>query len=427
MTVFKTDRFISAASAGADWRDAARRVLEGLQDGGTAGDGMTVGFLYVTDALAGDASNILALFKSVTGIKTWVGSVGLGVCGCGDEFIDQAAIAAMVGKIDADDFALLPPVDLNLTAAREGLEGWLDRHEPMLGLIHGDPMIETDPACVLAELGRFTGAFLAGGLSSSRGDHIQFAGEVAEGGMSGLLFSQNVQVSTALTQGCTPLGPSHTVTRCDGHMVLELDGQRAFEVFMRDLRAVVESQVESRIGHATGMGTVAVPSFAGMDCGGLSGPGANAVEHLFHGEIHVAFPVQGSDQNDYLVRNAIGIDPEEGHIAIAHEVTQGEQMMFVRRDDKAMQADLSRTLLDLRNRVIRERGSFAPQGALYISCLARAMGNFGGDPGHPGDLGGEMKLVRDVLGDIPMAGFYANGEISNHRLYGYTAIVILFH
>jgi small ligand-binding sensory domain FIST len=42
------------------------------------------------------------------------------------------------------------------------------------------------------------------------------------------------------------------------------------------------------------------------------------------------------------------------------------------------------------------------------------------------ETNGELGLVQEVIGDIPLVGFYANGEISNHRLYGYTGVLILF-
>jgi small ligand-binding sensory domain FIST len=420
MAAFTTDRFISAAASGTDWRETTRRVLEDLEQGGGTAD-MNVGFLYLTDSLADDAAHILGMLKTVTGIQTWVGTVSLGVCGCGQEYIDETAIAVMVGKFSSGEWTLIPSVDLNMAPARETLEGWLDGHEPMLAVVHGDPMLEPDPNTVLAELARVTGAFLVGGLSSSRGEQLQIAGDIHQAGISGVLFSEAVPVSTAMTQGCVPLGPVHTVTRCDGHMVMELDGQRAFDVFVQDLRKAAGHLLGEQSAIASGVNPPALPALS-------------EIEHLFRGEVHVAFPVPESDQRDYIVRHAIGIDPEEGHIAVAYEASPGDRMMFVQRDDRAMCEDLSRTLVDLRERVIRERGSFAPKGALYMSCLARSMSDFGAGqagrgPGQPASrtVGGEMKLVREVLGDIPLAGFYANGEISNHRLYGYTAVVILFH
>jgi small ligand-binding sensory domain FIST len=175
---------------------------------------------------------------------------------------------------------------------------------------------------------------------------------------------------------------------------MELDGQRAFDVFVEDLRA-------------------------------LAGPGAQEADaetliSRFRGEVHIAFPVAGSDQRDYLVRNALGVDPERGWIAVAQPVVNGEKLLFVRRDAETMRADLSRMLTELRARLTRERGSFAPAGALYISCVARTQQGFSDSPGS------EMELVREIIGDTPLAGFYAAGEISNSRLYGYTAVLILF-
>ena len=38
----------------------------------------------------------------------------------------------------------------------------------------------------------------------------------------------------------------------------------------------------------------------------------------------------------------------------------------------------------------------------------------------------ELELISEILGEIPLAGFYANGEIAGNRLYGYTGVLTLF-
>jgi small ligand-binding sensory domain FIST len=38
----------------------------------------------------------------------------------------------------------------------------------------------------------------------------------------------------------------------------------------------------------------------------------------------------------------------------------------------------------------------------------------------------ELGLVRQALGDIPLVGFFASGEISNNRLHEYTGVLALF-
>jgi small ligand-binding sensory domain FIST len=44
-----------------------------------------------------------------------------------------------------------------------------------------------------------------------------------------------------------------------------------------------------------------------------------------------------------------------------------------------------------------------------------------------GDNSEEMSAVAQAIGDdVPLVGFYANGEISNNRVYGYTGVLTLF-
>ena len=389
--------FISAAATGTDWREAARAALAQLRGREDELKACTLGFLYITDALGADAAHILELVRTVTGVKHWVGACGVGVCAAGVAHVDKPAVALLMGAFAADDFCLFPPVDLDITPVRAALAPWLEQQDPMLVLAHGDPLSDNDPAHTLAELAAEVGGFFAGGLASARGRHVQFADGVVEGGLSGVAFSSDIEVMTTLSQGCAPMGARHTITRARENMVLELDGRPAFAVFSEELRALAQA-------------------------GGPSTEQEEGGTINIRGEVHVAFPVPGHETRDYLVRHALGIDPDEGWIAVAYPVREDMPMMFVHRDDVTVRADLSRALLELRERVIRQKGAFEPRGALYVSCVARANAAFA-EEGAPGD---EMTLVREILGDIPMAGFYANGEIAGGHLYGYTAVVILF-
>jgi small ligand-binding sensory domain FIST len=56
---------------------------------------------------------------------------------------------------------------------------------------------------------------------------------------------------------------------------------------------------------------------------------------------------------------------------------------------------------------------------VYVSCCARGAALFG-EPGV------ETRLIREGLGDFPLVGFFANGEISRDRLYGHTGVLTLF-
>ncbi|HEY8191275.1 MAG TPA: FIST C-terminal domain-containing protein, partial [Alphaproteobacteria bacterium] len=110
------------------------------------------------------------------------------------------------------------------------------------------------------------------------------------------------------------------------------------------------------------------------------------------------------------------IDPDNGRIAVMQPVEAGHHVQFMQRDRNTVGNDLVRAMVDLRNRIIREQGSFSPQAALYISCAARVANG----------AAGEMALVGQVMDGVPLVGFYAGGEISNRQLYGYTGILIVF-
>jgi small ligand-binding sensory domain FIST len=58
-------------------------------------------------------------------------------------------------------------------------------------------------------------------------------------------------------------------------------------------------------------------------------------------------------------------------------------------------------------------------GAVYVSCSGRGRPHFGAR--HA-----ELQLVRKALGDVPLVGFFAGGEIARHHLYGYTGVLTVF-
>ena len=68
---------------------------------------------------------------------------------------------------------------------------------------------------------------------------------------------------------------------------------------------------------------------------------------------------------------------------------------------------------------MRKRAGGIIQGGVYFTCLGRGRYQFGE---HSEDL----QMIRDELGEFPLTGFYANGEISHNRLYGYTGVLTLF-
>lgn len=421
MSLTTSTHFASCIASGTDWRDTAKNILEQLKSIRTDNDNFNIGFLYVSDHLFDDMESILSLFRSVLHIEQWSGTVGLGVCGNGVEMVDRPAISAMIGHMPPEEFCFFTH---NQGKADARLKAWMKDTPPMLVLAHADPVDDVDPALAIEDLSEKTHGFVVGGLSSSRHGHTQIYGDaLTSAPLSGVAFAQSVKVATALSQGCKPLGPVHHISAtADTHYISELDEKRALDVFEDDIRKMAMKHVDAGAERPV---TTSAEIEVEVD------PVTGAKKHLFKGEVHAAFPIPNSDQDDYLVRNLIGIDPDAGCVGVAQEMMAGDQIMFVHRDNETLCADLSSQLVALRKRVTRETGEFKPKAAIYVSCVARAFdGLMSGKPELTNDDGssniGEMKIVQDVIGDVPLTGFYAGGEISNARLYGYTGVLTLF-
>lgn len=428
MSLITSTQFASACASGTDWRDTSKTVLEQLDAIRTEDDDFNFGFIYVSDHLAGDTTSIYNLFKSVLKIDHWVGSVGMGVLGCSESVVDQPAISAMIGHFDEGSFCMLPETtqidipmigtpDINEEDGDEqdidpehSFEQWLKQYTPMLGVVHGNPLSEENPQDVLSAVEDRTNGFLVGGLSSSRAQHFHIADAVQDSALSGVLFADTTPVSTMLSQGCEPFSTFHTVTKADDNEILELNDARALDVLQNDLKALAAKTMN-----------IDTDDFIGdMKTVEASDQIPEEFKSLFQGEIHIALPLSQSDQNDYLVRNIVGLDADDGSISISENISVGDHVIFVKRDEQSVATDLSRNLVNFRKRIQHERGCFEPKGALYISCIARG---FSASKDKEQD---EINLIKDIIGEVPMTGFYAGGEINNARLYGYTGILTLF-
>jgi small ligand-binding sensory domain FIST len=363
-------------AAGDGWRQAAERCLASL---GPVPEACNLGFLYVTDDLANHMGNVLDLFRSITGVKHWVGTVGMGICATGVEYYDRPAVAVMIGAFPEGAFRVFPSMlkDLDDFTARNG--DWIEAHRPFLGLVHADPSNPLTEALVKQLAARTSSGFLVGGLASSRSSVYLYADAVTQGGLSGVLFSDEVGVVTRLSQGCSPIGPQRVVTEAQRNIIIQLDGRPALDVLKEDIGEILSRDL-MRIG----------------------------------GYIFAGLPVAGSDTGDYLVRNLVGIDPQNGLVAIGDMIEQGGRVMFCRRDANTAREDLLLMLSAIRKTLHRQ-----PRGGVYVSCLGRGRNLFGKNSE-------ELKLIASLLGDFPLVGFYANGEVSQDRVYGYTGVLTLF-
>lgn len=372
-----SEPFLVAHASAQNWRDAAGKIILELQPVTAA---YRLGFLYVSDHFADQLKDISVFLRQTTGVPHWVGTVGFGVCATGTEYFDEPAMAAMLAPISEDAFRVFSGVTTDLAPLMDKHGAWIDRPIPPVAIVHGDPRNEQLPD-LIEQMSAATNGFLVGGLTASNNGFPQLADGIEDGGLSGVMLSlDDVPVQSGLTQGCSPIGPVHTVTASQQNVLIRIDDRPALDVFKEDIGEVLARDLRRVAGY-----------------------------------IFAALPVSGSDTGDYMVRNLVGIDPDARALAIGELIAPGDRIMFCRRDHDSAVEDMRRMLGGLKRRI----GKGPVRGGLYFSCCGRGPNQFGPD-------GAELQIVKEELGAFPLVGFFANGEISNNRLYGYTGVLTLF-
>jgi small ligand-binding sensory domain FIST len=409
------------------WRMAAGLVLAQLRaqmalHGYASSPGL--GLLYITDHYTAQAQDILDfLGAELPEITDWAGTVGIGIASNNVEYFDEPALAVMLCELPSDQYRVfsgvspLPPPGASHFQAHTAL-------------VHADAGTP-DVAELIAEMAeRTSSGYVFGGLASSRGKAVQFAlsgsgnvkgqgaaSGVFSGGLSGVAFAQGAGLMSRVTQGCQPVSREHEITACDANVVTELDGQSALDVMLADLGVSLDAPREALEKVRTTLVGLSSADAALQD-GRIRRPGQFGA--------------------DVLVRHIIGLDPARQGVAIAEVPSPGMRLAFCERNAEAARADLVRVCAEIREELEPEEltlevasalsaseAESAPHparriaGAIYISCAGR------GGP-HFGAPSAELQIVRRALGDVPLVGFFAGGEIARHNLYGYTGVLTVF-
>ena len=380
----------------------------------------TLALLYITDHYAQDAKELLDYLSAELPMVTdWSGTVGIGIATNNAEYFDEPALAVMLLDLPSDQYRVF-----------SGVSPLGMAFEAHTALVHADPST-ADLGELLTEMSaRTDSGYLFGGLASSRSTSVQFAlaadgnvrgqghaSGVFSGGLSGVAFGPDVGLISRVTQGCKPVSQTRVVTDCQDNVVLTLNGEPALEVLLNDLAvSLSEPQEALQAVRATLAGMAQPPT----------------------GSDSAAVRKTGNFGSDVLVRHIIGLDPGRQAIAIGDHVNLGAQLTFCQRNVQAARMDLTRICAEIREELEPEeileplvagempddqsataRPARHITGAIYVSCTGRGGPHFGGSSA-------EMQIVRRALGDVPLVGFFAAGEVAHHHLYAYTGVLTVF-
>ncbi len=386
--------FRSGHAAHSDWRMALTAAAAQIEAQPAAAP-PTLGWCYFTDAYAAQAEPLLAALRARWPGVDWVGCVGVGVAASGVEHFDEPALVLMLSSLPRERFEVF-------SGARP-----LSRIAPFSALVHADPATPDLPELIAEMSARVESGYLFGGLAASRGATLTLADGVWQGGLSGVAFDVDITLISRVTQGSQPVGPVREITAADRNVVLELDGQPALPLLLADL------------------------GIADLDNPRQALPLLRATLVGLSDATEALLGRGGQFGTDTRVRHLIGLDPGRRAFAIADVVEPGMRLAFCQRDVAAARRDLVRICSEIREAVAETQPAHTVPGvpptdpvqrvlgAIYVSCSGRGGPHFGGPSA-------EMQIVRHALGDVPLAGFFAGGEIARHHLYGYTGVLTVF-
>lgn len=366
----------------------ARTARHGLGEGA-----VDLAFLFCSSHYAKAADGLCAAVRSKLAPGLLVGCTGEGIIAGSEEIEEAAAVTLWAARLPG---AKLTPVRLSSPQGPDGLtiRGWPEElgttSEKPVCILLADPfsMPVDEALLMLADCCPGSAAIggLAGGGRDVGGNRLLLNDAVYDGGLVGVALSGRIDVRTVVSQGCRPIGEPYVVTKAEQNVIHELGGVPALD----RLQAVFES---------------------------LGGDERRMAHRALHLGIVIDEHRDRFERGDFLVRNLIGADRGSGSVAIGDQIREGQTVQFHLRDAQSASEDLNLLLAADRSR------HQAPQGALLFSCCGRGRGLFG-RPHH------DITTVRDREGAIPIAGFFAQGEIGpvggSNFLHGYTASLALF-
>jgi len=370
------------------WAEELRRRL--------SAERVSLGLVFMTPRFFPHAGNILEILRVHAEIPLLAGCSSSSLIAGGEEIEDAAGLVLGLFALPG---AELRAFHFSQEQAEEAngpgywhMESGVPPDQTNGWLIFADPFHLDAEGWLRGWNEAYAPLPVLGGLAS--GDHseqvtqLYLNGEVFEEGGVGVSFGGEVKLAGVISQGCTPIGQTWTITKVERNLVHEIGNRPAYEVLVETFNNLpAEDQKRTR-------------------------------GNLFVGLVINEY-LEEFQRGDFLVRNLLGADPQSGSVAVGALPRPGQTIQFQRRDAAAASEDMTALLSHARRRL----GSTAIYGGCLCSCNGRGHRLFG-EPNH--DAG----LIQQRLGPLGLAGFFCNGEIGpvgeRNFLHGYTASLALF-
>lgn len=409
-------QWVSALSTRPSLEAALKEVVEQVQHllAGQA----DLGLIFISSAFASEYSRLMPLLAEQLSVPALIGCGGGGVIGMDrqgntQEVEGAPAIALSLARLPGVKIKTFHISAEELPDMDSSPDTWAEllqvppQDQPQFILL-GEPFYAQINDLLQGLDYAYPGSVKVGGLASGGGMARNAAlfcnDQLYREGTVGVALSGNIILETIVAQGCRPIGRPYRVAEGERNIVIELEEQSNFD-------------------DAASCGLLRSPLEALRELiQTLSEEDRQLAQHsLFVGVVRDEFKLN-LEQGDFLIRNLLGVDPKVGAIAIGDRVRRGQRIQFHLRDARTSAEDLE-MLLKRYQREVEASSTHASAGAVMFSCLGRGEGLYG-EPNF------DSRLFSHNLNNIPLSGFFCNGEIGpvggGTFLHGYTSVFGIF-
>ncbi len=349
--------------------------------------------VFVSHHYASRFEEVAEHLESALQAKTLIGCTGDSIAGGELECEDEPALSVWCAVLPD---ATLTTFQLAFEQTPDGLlcSGLPDDLSERLAetravLLLGEPFSSFPQSAIDLLADELPGVPVVGGMASGGGpgeNRLFLYDQMIDSGAIGVVIQGGPRVRTIVSQGCRPIGTTFVVTRAEKNIIYELGGISPLERLQK-LYPELPPRDQKLVENGVHLGVV-----------------MNEYQESFQ-------------RGDFLIVNVHGADRTTGALATGGMMRVGQTVQFHIRDADTADEDL-RHLLE---RAVPSATSH--RGALLFSCNGRGSRMFP-------VLNHDAAAVQNALGPLPLAGFFAQGELgpvgNKNYIHGFTASIVLF-
>ena len=369
---------------------AERATLMAMGNAGIAKADLAI--VFATINYQTEYGDLYQAVQSNSSCDELIGCTGMTVLTSAGEFEEEPALAVMVirsEQLSAVSFSARGTASEVSEQIQENIQSGPD--DGSLLVIFPD-VRALNPAELVKHIGSdgaalpVVGAAVSGDATGAQMYHWK-GEEATEGGLTGVLLTGNFSTEIGVAQGCQPIGRPREITRAEGRVIFELDGEPALENFKGTLQLLTQDDIRKS------GGTV----FVGI---------AMDPENI------------NPNRGDFLIRNLVGINEEHAALAVSEEISEGQLVQFHLRNSNAAADEIQAIIAQLTEKTRQHPPAFG----LYFNCLGRGKGLYGA-ANH------DISVIQDKFPGLPVIGFFGNSEFApiggRNFAHAYTGVFVL--